>query len=931
MNPEQWLQVKEIFHAAAILSPEARTAFLEQHCHGDAELLSELGLLLESHDQAEDFIEQPALAPALEILQTHGSSFWTGRTIGQYRVVREIEHGGMGIVLLAVRADAQFEKHVAIKLMRRGMETQDLLRRFGNERQILASLEHPNIARLLDGGVTEDGLPYFVMEYVEGEPLDRYCDAHQLATAERLQLFIKVCAAVQYAHQNLIVHRDLKPSNILVTPEGEPKLLDFGIAKLLDTELPAYNISATATIARLMTPEYASPEQIRGRPITTASDVYSLGVLLYRLLTGHAPYRFQDSSPQEIERLVCVAETEKPSMAISRVEELKSGNGVTRITPETISIARGEKPDSLRRRLRGDLDNIVLMALRKEPQRRYASAARLAEDINRYMSGLPVSARKDTFAYRATKFVQRNRLGVSAAALVVFTLLFGVAMTIREKRKADRRFNDGRQMANSLIFEVDDEIQKGPTRARAMLVKRTLEYLDSLAVETGNESGLQLELAAGYLKVGDIQGKPYRPNLGDTAGALASYRKAQALLESLIATSPNNLEARRYLSLCYQSIGRVQLRVKGDNDPLRSERKAVEMSEALLALNPSSAQYRNLLADNYLHFGEALYQAERGATIADIYQAIEYFRKALAIHTSLAEGEPNTVAYRYAEGVDYEYIGIAFNKIGDLTGDTENYRAALENHLRELEINEAMVVSDPTNAAYRRTVADVYGEVGLSQLKLGRTTEALENFRRKLNIFESIRITDPTNVEARRDVATANHEVAEALAKTGDLDGGLAQELKALAITQALCEAEPTNTETRRILLNSYDASGEMQEKLGDYAEALATYQKALALLESWIGAEPESIPVHRLLATEAAHIAHVYETAAVNPTSSKKGSQDNWRAAQEWYQRSLDAWHELNARSPLDEADSHKMTQLESEIAKCAAARSQPYTVNRH
>ena len=436
MTPEQWHQVKEIFHAATELPYEERASFIQQRSSGDLELLHEVKLLLESHDEAEHFIEKPALVSASEILPALDDHSRSGQSIGQYRVVREIGRGGMGVVLLAVRDDDQFEKRVAIKLLRRGMDTEDLLRRFRNERQILASLEHPHIARLIDGGMTEDGLPYFVLEYVEGEPLDKYCDEHRLPTSDRLQIFGKVCAAVQYAHQNLIVHRDLKPSNILVTSEGEPKLLDFGIAKLLDPKLNAYTISPTATMARLMTPDYASPEQIRGRPITTASDVYSLGVVLYRLLTGHPPYHFADSSPQEIERLVCDTEPERPSTAVSRVKAFTTGESVTRITPESVSKARQEQPDALRRRLRGDLDNIVLKAMRKEPERRYSSAAQLAEDIGRYTEGLPVIARKDTFTYRASKFIGRNKVGAAAAAVVLLAILAGLTTSIWQARVA---------------------------------------------------------------------------------------------------------------------------------------------------------------------------------------------------------------------------------------------------------------------------------------------------------------------------------------------------------------------------------------------------------------------------------------------------------------------------------------------------------------
>jgi serine/threonine protein kinase/Tfp pilus assembly protein PilF len=436
MIPERWLQVKEIFHEATELAPAERRTFLLERCDGDREMLHELELLIESHDVAEHFIERPALGSASDILLDGEANLWAGRAVGQYRVLHEIGRGGMGLVMSAARADDQFKKQVAIKILRRGMDSENILRRFRNERQILASLDHPNIARLLDGGITEDGLPYFVLEYIEGEPLDRYCDEHKLTTTERLELFQKICAVVEFAHQNLIIHRDLKPSNILITSEGEPKLLDFGIAKLLNPEMAAQTLAATATDLRLMTPEYASPEQIRGRNITTVSDVYSLGVLLYRLLTGHAPYRFTQASPQEIERLVCETEPEKPSTAIKRIEEITTGRGASRITPEAVAEARREQPEALRRRLQGDLDNIVLKALKKEPERRYSSAAQFSEDIHRYMEGLPVTARKDTFAYRASKFIARNRVGLAAASMVFVAILAGLTASIWEARLA---------------------------------------------------------------------------------------------------------------------------------------------------------------------------------------------------------------------------------------------------------------------------------------------------------------------------------------------------------------------------------------------------------------------------------------------------------------------------------------------------------------
>jgi serine/threonine protein kinase len=403
----------------------------------------------------------------------------------------------MGTVYLAERADAQYEKQVAIKLVRPGCYSESIIDRFRHERQILAGLDHPNIAKLLDGGTSEDGLPYFVMDFIEGLPIDEYCDQRQLSITERLGLFRTVCLAVQYAHRNLIVHRDLKPSNILVTADGVPRLLDFGIARIINP-VPSSDAAETTATLRLMTLEYASPEQVRGEPITTASDIYSLGVLLYRLLTGHSPYRSKSRLASDRVQAICEEEPENPSTAIARRVIDEDGNDS--ITPESVSRHRSSQPDKLRRRLAGDPDNIVLMALRKEPERRYASVEQFSEDIRRHLEGLPVIARKDTLGYRAGKFIQRHKAGVAAAALILIILLAGIEATGRQARLAERRFDDVRKLANSLLFEVHSAIENlpGATSARELLTKRALEYLDKLAAEAGDDPQLQRELAAAY-------------------------------------------------------------------------------------------------------------------------------------------------------------------------------------------------------------------------------------------------------------------------------------------------------------------------------------------------------------------------------------------------------------------------------------------------
>ena len=428
MSPERYARVCGLFSEALSLGPSQRSSFLARACADDPSLVGEVeGMLAnDAESSAEGFLEPPTDLGSM-IPQPEPEDPLVGRRIGHYEVKKRIASGGMGSVYLAVRAD-EIKRRVAIKVVKRGMDTEEILRRFRNERQILAGLNHPNIAQLLDGGTTADGLPYFVMEYVEGTPIDAYCDRNKLTTRERLEVFRPVLAAVQYAHQRAVIHRDLSPSNILVTGDRVPKLVDFGIAKLLNPELAFPAIDPTRTEYRFMKPEYASPEQVRGEAVTTASDVYSLGVVLYRLLTGHPPYHLKGEGKRDIERAVCEAEPEVPSTVIGRPVEVRRPDGTTEtLTADGVSRTRDGQPARLRRNLAGDVDKIVLMALKKEPDRRYRSAELFSEDIQRHLDGLPVRAVRDTFLYRTRKFVARNTGMVAAAVVVALSLLGGAA------------------------------------------------------------------------------------------------------------------------------------------------------------------------------------------------------------------------------------------------------------------------------------------------------------------------------------------------------------------------------------------------------------------------------------------------------------------------------------------------------------------------
>jgi len=457
MTPDNWNKVKALFEAALAREPSERATFLAQNCP-DENLRQEVEKLLANYEEAGSFLSDPVLprqvpearapeeSPRFESVPEQPLATATsaetedpmvGRVVGVYRLVRRVGEGGMAAVYLAVRADGEFRQQVAIKLIRPGLDSGEVLRRFRNERQTLAGLDHPNIVKLLDGGSTPEALPYLVMDYVEGSPIDQYCDNRKLSVDERLHLFSKVCGGVQYAHQKRVIHRDLKPSNVLVTAEGVPKLLDFGIAKVLVPEPSGQALPVTQTGTRCMTPAYASPEQVHGKSVTSATDIYSLGVVLYELLTGHRPYRLKEHTPAEMERAICEQEPEPPSTVVSRVESETSADGtsVTK-TPELVSQTREGQPEKLRRRLRGDLDTIILKALRKEPQRRYLSVEDFSDDIQRHLNHLPVTARASSIGYRTSRLLRRHRWEIVAAALMFFVLLGAVALTRWEMRHA---------------------------------------------------------------------------------------------------------------------------------------------------------------------------------------------------------------------------------------------------------------------------------------------------------------------------------------------------------------------------------------------------------------------------------------------------------------------------------------------------------------
>jgi serine/threonine-protein kinase len=542
-SPERAQRIAEIVEAALEREPSEWPSFFEESCGEDETLRAEAESLLGYQREAADFIEAPAYQGNADLLAEETGALKIGELLGEYRILSLLGEGGMGEVYLA--EDATLGRKVALKLVKPGFGRTNLIRHFRQEERILAGLTHPNIARLYGGAVTPDGVPYFVMEYVEGERLDHYCDTRKLKIPERLQLFRKTCSAVSYAHQHLVIHRDLKPANIRVTAEGEPKLLDFGIAKLVDPQTESIG-EPTMTLQNIMTPEYASPEQVRGEGVTTASDIYSLGVVLYELLTGQRPYRIKSRRPDEVARAISEEEPPRPSTAVT-----KQNQSSVILNP---------------RSLRGDLDNIVLMAMRKEPSRRYASVAQFSEDIRRHVEGLPVVARKDTIGYRSAKFMRRHRVGVAAATLVTMAIIAGLIVALWEARQA-RAQRDVAQRINTFLQDV---LGSAAPDVKGVDVK-VVDVLGDASSRAKTELANQPQVMADVLMT-----------LGRTYISLGQYQPAEANLRAALEAS---LKANGELqSTTASTMGFLGLALANLNKTAEGEqisRKAVELQRKL--------------------------------------------------------------------------------------------------------------------------------------------------------------------------------------------------------------------------------------------------------------------------------------------------------------------------------------------------------------
>ena len=900
-----WERVEQLFQEASDLEAAARQAFLADACRGDERLRQAVEDLLRASTEAaaNPLWQEPAMHNEARFLAASDDA----TTLDRYRLLERIGAGGMGVVYKAVRADDEFSKLVAVKIVRDS--DPDMVGRLRQERQILAGLEHPNIARLLDGGTTADGRPFLVMEYVEGLPIDRYVAERQPHLPDLLDLFRKICLAVSYAHRNLIVHRDLKPANILVTAEGQPMLLDFGIAKLLDG-----SAQRTRTGAAAMTPEYASPEQVLGAPITTASDIYTLGVLLYELLCGERPYR-NTASPLELAQAIG---TEHPQPLGNRA---------------------GRHFDS-------DLENIVQMALRKEPERRYPSADQFSEDLRLYVAGYPVLARPATRGYRMAKFVGRNKAPVGALALVLLALVGGIAATAWQARIANQRFNDVRQLAHAVVFVYHDAIEPlpGSTPVRQMLVKDALVYLDRLSQQTGDLS-LQRELVEAYVKIGNVQGNSYYSNLGDTAGALASARKAVAAGERLVARDASGLNQRALASAYYAAEADILYSMNDLAGADGRYRKAVSLAEAAVRKLPPDLDTRRQLAGTLRNWGD-LAGAEGVSNMGKPEEALARYRRSLDIANGLVKEYPRSLAAKK------ELYGSQM-ALADAETTAGHHAAAEEQARGALNMIQEISAADPGNTSNRVEVANMSTRLAQVLMDNAKPAEAVPLVLAAESIMETQVKSDPANRLFRRSLAVTELHVVNALRKSGDAVGALAHAQKALALSQQLSAADAQNIEILSDVANCHLKLAQVLMDTRDFPAALGHAMKSMTLLDGLLARSKDSnlmrMRIRAALAAggielrmdrAAAALVHYGQavkaageivaggagqiSARTDLARSQTGAADanerlhRWREALEGYRSAGQTWSGLRDLKALAPEDANQPERVAAALARC-------------
>lgn len=842
MNRERWRRIEGLFERVVDLPRTERAAWLDANCEGP-ETREELRQLLEA-DTGGPAIEEPirgAVGRLAEGIRDR-ESFGAGSRAGPYELIEEVGRGGMGTVFRARRVDGVFDKEVAVKIVNsRGVTSGGIQARFRRERDILARLDHPNIARILDGGSTASGVPYLVMDFVQGLPLTKHAEVRGLALDERIALFMKVCSAVQYAHQQMVVHRDLKPSNILVDESGEPRLLDFGIAKLIVPEDDSAN-PVTIDAMRPMTPQYASPEQVRGEAVTAASDVFSLGALLYELLSGRTAHHEAGLSPVTYAFAVCESDPKPPSEAATAASP---------VAPK---------------RLQGDLDHIVLRAMNRDPKLRYASVEQLGEDLRRYRQHMPVRAAAQTRIYRAWKFVRRYRAPILAGALICASLVAGFFAALHQARRAERRAVQLRHLTNAFIFDVHDAVEKlpGATEARRLILAKAVEQLELLRREA-DDSASRLELAAAFRKIGDAMGGVMQANLGDRAAAEKHYLRSRELFEDVLRDLPRHTGARLELAALLRTHANL-LRYRGDNSSatallaeglekidsavrakhagamaaasalrsdlsdiqrtggnaasaLENSQHAVSLMERVAAVDASEKWQRSLAAAH-----ASLAKSKQRAN--DLVGALEASRRNTEILEKLLAASPldRTLMQSLvlAHGHDGDILGWPGNaNLGDRAGSEAAYRKAVA-------IAEKLVAADERDSRAKLDLAIALTRLG-NVIAADRNREALETYARGLALFERLAASDTGNAMTLSNMAYLLRMAATRRVDSGDSAGALEYLRRAQSVNRSVLANKPTEPVHMRLLYAAMEDEALILKRMGRVAEARAIAARLLA------------------------------------------------------------------------------------------------------
>ncbi len=906
MSPERFKTMEAIFAQVADARGAERDAILNHACAGDDDLRHEVLKLLTAHDGAGEFLNEPATGHIDAITKAvKDTDRGVGRTFGAYEAIDRIGAGGMGAVYLARRTDEQFEKHVAIKVIHWWMDTAEILRRFKREQRVLARLQHPNIAMLLDAGVDDDGAPYIVMEYVDGQPIDRYCNEHDLQIEDRLDLFLSACDAIQSAHHNLIVHLDIKPSNILVTEDGLVKLVDFGIARLLDPD----DSGVTRTDARVFTPAYAAPEQIAGDHLTTATDVYALGVVLFELLTGERPFKASGDGSQSIADAILTTPPLRPSTVVATGSAYDPDHKRSR---------------RLARRLQGDLDNIALKAMRKEPERRYATVQNLADDIRRHLAGRTVAARPDTFAYRTSRFVRRNRIPVAAAALILISLIVGIAAvswqaheTALQRDRAERRFADLRQLTNTLIERVDRDLADvpGATEARRAVVMEATQHLDSLAAEAHQEPELLAELAASYVQLGNLQRNFIGSHIGDTSAATASHRKALEMRERVLSMKPGDPAAMGQLAQSNLLLGDM-LRAQGELDSaVEHYRKCADLFAAIV---PNSEE---LHTDKEHNRGVVLLKlgivhAMRG----DYESAAAAYEESLEANRALYESDTTLLVTRRNMAVSYE-------KLGDMAEARGDAQAALNYYQGSLDIFRELELQEPGEARHIISIVIAHSKLGEvrghpAYANLGDLDGAVREYREGRRLIGELLRVDAANAQARMIAAFFDRRLGAFLSMQGEHDEALEFLHAALAESEHMAKANPSDVQpladvasTRQAIADAYAAMQEPSQSFEWTRQAIAAHEAVLAMNDDMVSTRVELAAAFRAAGESCAELANA--------------SLGNERAAHysnacEWLRRSVQTYEDLDARGQLRSAAATELQDTQSRLDELERSASQ-------